>query len=82
MNFNQDYNEFIEHLEKTCVLRPMKIDKFEDVAVRLFVTYLNIRYAKAHLTSDAADGEDRCDFCEDTKEIPTPDGPAVCPHCR
>ena len=36
-----------------------------------------------HLTSTMrSDNEGRCDFCEDTKEIPTPDGPAVCPHCR
>ena len=57
MNFNKDYKEFVEHLEKTCVLRPMKLDTLEDVAVRLFVTYLNIRYAKAHLTSKSTQTE-------------------------
>jgi len=46
MNFDRDYEEFIEHLEKSCVLRPMALDRVQDAAVRLFVTYLNIRYVK------------------------------------
>ena len=47
MNFDQDYKEFIEHLEKQCVVHPVKLDKQEKIAVQLFVTYLNIRYKTA-----------------------------------
>ena len=46
MNFDKDYIEFVEYLEKTCVLRPVRLDTLQDIAVGLFVTYLNIRYAK------------------------------------
>ena len=47
MNFDQDYKEFIDHLEKRCVVRPVKLGKQEKLAVQLFVTYLNIRYKTA-----------------------------------
>ena len=63
MNFNKDYKEYIEYLEKTCVLQPIELTESENGAVQLFVTYLNIRYAKTHLTTDAADGEQRCSCC-------------------
>ena len=61
MNFDKDYKEFIDHLKKTCALRPMKLDRDEDVAVRLFVAYLNIRYAKTSANQAMhSDGEGRC----------------------
>ena len=31
---------------------------------------------------NSADKESRCNFCEDTKEIATLNGPKPCPHCR
>ena len=52
MNFDHDYEEFIEHLEKTCILHPVNLEKQEKLAVLLFVTYLNIRYEKAPLSPD------------------------------
>ncbi len=44
MNFDQDYKEFIEHLEKKCVVHPVNLNKKQKFAVQLFIAYLNIRY--------------------------------------
>ena len=45
MNFDQDYIEFIEHLKKGTTLASPVLIRVEDAAVRLFVAYLNCRYA-------------------------------------
>lgn len=46
MNFDKDYEEFVEHLEKHCVVRPVELKNRDKVALESFVTYLNIRYKK------------------------------------
>lgn len=52
MNFDKDYKEFIEW-EKTKggTSGPTEFTAEEDVSIRLFVAYLNCRYAPPHLTS-------------------------------
>ena len=55
MNFDRDYQEFVEHLKQECVVRPVELSEREAVAVKLFVAYLNIRYknARTPLTSQS-----------------------------
>jgi len=52
MNFDKDYKEFLEW-EKTKggTCSPTEFTAEEDVSIRLFVAYLNCRYANTHLTS-------------------------------
>jgi len=59
MNFDQDYKEFIEHLTKAKGLESGSLSRREDVAVRLFTAYLNIRYEKASFPSNKATKRDR-----------------------
>ena len=45
MNFNDDYKGFIEHIKNNAGSSgPVKLTREEDVAVRFFVAYLNLRY--------------------------------------
>ena len=47
MNFNDDYKGFIEHIKNNAGSSgPVKLTHEEDVAVRFFVAYLNLRYAE------------------------------------
>lgn len=59
MNFNKDYKEFIEDLKKknACMASPVLI-RVERVAISIFVTYLNSKYAKVCLPTDSADSAD------------------------
>ena len=46
MNFDKDYKEFIEWGKtKSGSCGPTEFTAEEDVSIRLFVAYLNIRYA-------------------------------------
>ena len=51
MNFDKDYQEFIVHLAKKGGSKPVRLNRREDVSVRLFVAYLNLRYEKARAPS-------------------------------
>lgn len=44
MNFDKDYEDFIEHMQKLTVSASPVLCRIERVAVKLFVSYLNIRY--------------------------------------
>ena len=45
MNFNDDYKGFIEHIKNNAGSSGLvKLTREEDVAVRFFVAYLNLRY--------------------------------------
>ncbi len=47
MNFDQDYNEFIDHIKnKSGSLGPMVFTAQEDSAIRFFIAYLNCRYQR------------------------------------
>lgn len=58
MNFDQDYEEFIEHIKlNSGTAGPVEFTEREDVAIRLFVAYLNCRYSQAtpfHLTNQSS----------------------------
>jgi len=62
MNFDQDYKEFLEWEKTKCgTIAPTEFTAEEDVSIRLFVAYLNCRYAAAHLTNTMrSDGKGRC----------------------
>jgi hypothetical protein len=61
MNFYNDYKEFIEWKRtKDGTAGPTVFTAEEDVSIRLFVAYLNCRYAKAHLTSSSSRAAGAC----------------------
>ena len=54
MDFDKEYVKFVQHItdpKKGGVMGPVKFSKEEDIFAKLFVAYLNCRYASAHLTS-------------------------------
>ena len=61
MNFDKDYKEFLEwEITKGGTCGPIEFTTEEDVSIRLFVAYLNCRYANTRLTPAAPDSEGRC----------------------
>ena len=81
MNFNKDYQAFIDwEKAKGGAAGPTKFTAEEDVSIRLFVAYLNCRYAKTHLTSVIHSvGEDQCE-CQH-HEISFKAGSNYCQSC-
>lgn len=63
MNFDQDYKEFVKHEKTNCgTAGPVDFTIEEDVAIRLFVAYLNCRYAESYLTRKFSRPEKPCYF--------------------
>jgi hypothetical protein len=67
MNFDKEYVKFVRHItdpKKSDIMGPVKLSKKEDMFAKLFVAYLNCRYASAYLTSAMhSDGEGQCIEC-------------------